>query len=73
MPPSFLLWSIAARNLKPEIVVRICADFTPNCSFLVTSTKLSGMIDFDVAVNIRYWAKLKIGANGQNFCVSLFF
>ena len=39
------------------LVVRICVDFTPNCSFLVTSTKLSGMIDFNVAVNIRYGAK----------------
>ena len=39
------------------VVVRICADFTPNCSFLVTSTKLSGMIDFNVAVKIRYGAK----------------
>ena len=56
-----------------RIVVRICADFTPNCSFSVTSTKLSGMIDFNVAVNIRYGAQGKIGANGQNFCVSLFF
>ena len=38
-------------------MVRICADFTLNCSFLVTSTKLSGMIDFNVAVNIRYRVK----------------
>ena len=43
-------------------MVRICADVTPNCSFLVTSTKLSGMIDVNVTVNIRYGAKRKIGA-----------
>ena len=49
-------------SLSQQIVVRICADFTPNCSFLVTSTKLPGMIDFNVAVNIRYGAKWKIGA-----------
>ena len=46
-----------AKMAESLIVVRICADFTPNCSFLVTSTKLSGMIDFNVAVNIRYGAK----------------
>ena len=39
------------------LAVRICADFTPNCSLLVTSTKLSGMIDFNVTVTIRYGAK----------------
>ena len=30
------------------------------------------MIDFNVAVTIRYGAKGKIGADGQTFCVSCF-
>ena len=52
----YQLLSHLKETLK-QLVVRICADLTPNCSFLVTSTKLSGMIDFNVAVNIRYGAK----------------
>ena len=40
---------------------------------LRTSTILSGYEDFSTAMNIRYEAKWKISANGQNFCVSWFF
>ena len=50
-----------------QLVVRICADFHQNCSFSVTSTVLSGYVDFNMVRSIRYGAKSKINANGQSF------
>ena len=40
-----------------QLVVRICADFHQNCSFSVTSTVLSGYVDFNMVRSIRYGAK----------------
>ena len=50
------------------IVERICKSI--NCAFCDENTKLTGCVDFDTSMNIRYGATCEINTKSQKFEIS---
>ena len=46
------------------------ADMQKHCAFCEESTKLTGCVDFDTSMNIRYGATCEIDTESQKFEIS---
>ena len=57
-------------KLKSGIVGRICPQFLHNRAFCEESTKLTGCVDFDTSMNIRYGGISEINTESQKVEIS---